>query len=229
MLHRTTYFISLLFTLILASCSSAPESNPSTALIPMNSALVLRVNDAQELARFADSTQLPAAAAVPVADLMSMSAGIWTGALCGSGADKMDWIWTTTVGDSSRMSGYTDGAIMALDSNYFALKSGSSAAISTSKMLLQAAMNQIGSGYNIIDNAGFEKLWNNANSSDALNLFVQHEELPSVGTWFAGEDWNWTEHLAAWSEIDIDFGKGRVLLTSVSINPDSTNTFFSTF
>ena len=229
MLHRTTYFISLFFTLILASCSSAPESNPSTALIPMNSALVLRVNDAQELAQFADSTQLPAAAAVPVADLMSMSAGIWTGALCGSGADKMDWIWTTTVGDSSRMSGYTDGAIMALDSTYFALKSGSSAAISTSKMLLQAAMNQMGSGYNILDNAGFEKLWNNANSSDALNLFVQHEELPSVGTWFSGEDWNWTEHLAAWSEIDIDFGKGRVLLTSVSINPDSTNTFFSTF
>ena len=229
MLHRTTYFISLFFTLILASCSSAPESNPSTALIPLNSALVLRVNDAKELVKFADSTLLPAAVAVPAADLMSMSEGVWTGALCGSGADKMDWIWTTTISDSSRMSGFTDGAVMALDSNYFVLKSGASAAISSSKMLLQAAMNQVESGYNIIDHPGFEKLWKNANHSDALNLFVQHDELSAVGSWFIGEDWNWAEQLAAWSEIDIDFGKGRVLLTSVSINPDSSTTFFSTF
>ncbi len=229
MLHRNTYFLPFLFTLILTSCYTAPESNPSTALIPMNSALVLSMNDAQELVKFIDSTDMPAAAAVPLGDLMSMSKGIWTGALCRSGADKMDWIWTTTMGDSSRMSGHQDGSIIALDSNYFGLKSGSSVAISTSKMLLQAALNQKGSGYNIIENAGFEKLWNNANSSDALNLFVQHEELSSVGSWFVDEDWGWTEHLATWSEIDIDFGKGRVLLTSVSINPDSTNTFFSTF
>ena len=37
------------------------------------------------------------------------------------------------------------------------------------------------------------------------------------------------EHLASWTEIDLDFKKGRVLMNTVSINPDSSNTFFSTF
>lgn len=228
MVQRNIFWIFAAFTLLLGSCAQAPQQNPSTALIPMNSALVLRINAADELALYADSTKMPAIKAVPIAELEGMQDGVWTGALCNSGADKMDWIWTTTVSDSGRMSGFQEGEILRLDSTYFALRAGNAAAVSTSKMLLQAALNQTNSGYNLVDVAAFEKLWINANSSDALNLFIQHEELDAVGAWWLEEDWGWSQHLATWSEVDIDFGKGRVLMTSVSINPDSTNTFFST-
>ena len=101
MTYRSLSWIFTLFTAILVSCSTAPESNPSTLFIPMNSAVILRINHASEWSQFADSTKIPAAQAVPIQKLLGIKNGVWTGALCNSGAEKMDWIWTTTLQDSS--------------------------------------------------------------------------------------------------------------------------------
>ncbi|MDA8571122.1 hypothetical protein N9K91_04360 [Schleiferiaceae bacterium] len=229
MTYRSLSWIFTLFTAILVSCSTAPESNPSTLFIPMNSAVILRINHASEWSQFADSTKIPAAQAIPIQKLLGIKNGVWTGALCNSGAEKMDWIWTTTLQDSSSIKRLEEDATLALDSNYFALYHENAFAISSSKILIQNALNQSKSGFNIVNNNAFKKLWVNANSSDALNLFFQHEELSAVGNWFMDEDWSWMENLAVWSEVDIDFGQGRVLLTSVSINPDSAQVFLSTF
>ncbi|MAZ97524.1 MAG: hypothetical protein CMP53_08385 [Flavobacteriales bacterium] len=229
MTYRSLSWIFTLFTAILVSCSTAPVSNPSTLFIPMNSAIILRINQSSEWSQFADSTKIPAAQAIPIQKLQSIKNGIWTGALCNSGAGKMDWIWTTTLQDSSSIKRLEEDVTLTLDSNYFALYHENAFAISSSKILIQNALNQSNSGFNIVNNKAFNKLWVNANSSDALNLFFQHEELSAVGSWYMDEDWSWMENLAVWSEVDIDFGQGRVLMTSVSINPDSAQVFLSTF
>jgi hypothetical protein len=195
----------------------------------MNSAVVLRINQASEWSQFSDSTKLSAAQAIPIKKLLHIKNGVWTGALCNSGAEKMDWIWTTTLHDSSSIKRLEEDVILTLDSNYFALYHENAFAISSSKILIQNVLNQSKSGFNIANNNAFNKLWVNANSSDALNLFFQHEEVSAVGRWFMDEDWSWMENLAVWSEADIDFGQGRVLMTSVSINPDSAQVFLSTF
>lgn len=229
MTYRSLSWIFTLLTAILVSCSNASVSNPSTLFIPMNSAVILRINHANEWSQFADSTKIPAAQAIPIQKLLGIKNGVWTGALCNSGAEKMDWIWTTTLQDSSSIKRLKEGTTLTLDSNYFALYHENAFAISSSKILIQNALNQSKSGFNIANNNAFNKLWVNANSSDALNLFIQHEELSAVGSWFMDEDWSWMENLAVWSEVDIDFGQGRVLMTSVSINPDSAQVFLSTF
>lgn len=229
MAYRSLSWIFTLFIAISVSCSTAPISNPSTLFLPMNSAVILKINKASEWSQFADSTKIPLAQSVPIEKLLGIKKGVWTGALCNSGAEKMDWIWTTTLHDSSSIKILEEDVTLSLDSNYFALYHKNAFAISSSKILIQNALNQSKSGFNIANNKAFNKLWVNANSSDALNLFIQHEELSAVGKWFVGEDWSWMENLAVWSELDMDFGQGRVLITSVSINPDSAHVFLSTF
>ena len=227
MTYRSLSWIFTLLTAILLSCSNAPVSN-RPLFIPMNSAVILRINHANEWSQFADSTKIPAAQAIPIQKLLGIKNGVWTGALCNSGAEKMDWIWTTTLQDSSSIKRLKEGTTLTLDSNYFALYHENAFAIARVKYSFKNALNDP-SGFNIANNNAFNKLWVNANSSDALNLFIQHEELSALGSWFMDEDWSWMENLAVWSEVDIDFGQGRVLMTSVSINPDSAQVFLSTF
>ena len=226
--YRILTVLSCFLALSVSSCSTPEASNAQTTLIPLNSSIILRINNAYELGEFVDSSDIPAAHALPVRYLNGLNQGKWTGALCSSGADKLDWIWTTAVGDSSNLMAIGT-SIASYDSGYFAVRSAHAVAFSKSETLLQAALNQSSSAFNILDNAAFAKLWNNANASDAANIFVQHEELEQIGKWYAEENWLWMEHLASWTEIDLDFKKGRVLMNTVSINPDSSNTFFSTF
>ena len=125
----------------------------------MNSAVILRINHASEWSQFAYSTKIPAAQAVPIQKLLGIKNGVWTGALCNSGAEKMDWILTTTLQDSSSIKRLEEDATLALDSNYFASYHENAFAISSSKILIQNALNQSKSGFNIVNNNAFKKLW----------------------------------------------------------------------
>lgn len=222
-------FLALVSVFLLAACTPPVQQHAETSFLPLNAALVLRINQPDRVQALADSTSLSALQALPVRELNAMSGKTWTGALVSSGADKMDWIWTTERSDSSFSAKLIEGEIQGIQEGFSAVRYGSAVAISQNAGLLQDALNQVRSGFNIIQVPGFDKLWNNASSSDALNLFVQHEELEGVGSLFYKQDWSWLQHMASWSEIDLAVRKDGILLTSVALSPDSSATFMSTF
>ena len=215
--------------LLLIQCQPPAEQHAETSFLPLNAALVLRINQPERIQALADSTHLGALQSLPIAELQGMSGKTWTGALVPSGADKMDWIWTTERSDSSFSANLVEGEISAIQDEFSAVRLGSAVAISKNAGLLQDALNQVRSGFNLIQVPAFDKLWNNASSTDALNLFVQHEEIQQIGELFYEQDWSWLQHLASWSEVDLAVRKDGILLTSVALSPDSSATFMSTF
>ncbi len=120
------------------------------------------------------------------------------------------------------------GTVHLMDSNYVIVM-GQAMAVSKSEGVLKDIINQRKSGFNLMQNKGFKRLWDNASSADALNIFIQHDEIESVGNLYYKEDWEWLSKFAEWSEIDIAFRKDGLMVTSVALAPDSSTTFLSIF
>lgn len=222
------FFATVLF-FALSACASDAVPHGETSFLPMNASVVIKVNDLQQVAQFNDSTQLPFSGELPISELFTLYEGTWIGALVSSGADKMDWVWTaSTKRDSMPGPAMERGIVHLMDSNYV-IVTGQVMAVSKSEGVLKDIINQRKSGFNLMQNKGFKRLWDNASSADALNIFIQHDEIESVGNLYYKEDWEWLSKFAAWSEIDIAFRKDGLMVTSVALAPDSSTTFLSIF
>ncbi|MEY2964052.1 MAG: hypothetical protein RL754_1313 [Bacteroidota bacterium] len=221
--------ITLIFSVF--SCTKEQAQLEAPVLLPSNASVVLRINNLSKVEALNDTAQLPVLSTLPFDVLSGLYRGTWTGALAPSGANKMDWIWTIKAPlDSAFSNGqvYNDYTVYHSDSLY-AVGIGNIWAISYNEGLIKDAINQYDRGYSLLENGEFSKLWNNASNADALNIFLQHEELGEVGRLYLQQDWTWVQHLATWSEIDIALRKGKVLFTSVSVAADSTGAFLSIF
>ncbi|MDE0986634.1 MAG: hypothetical protein OSA02_03795 [Schleiferiaceae bacterium] len=222
------FFATVLF-FTLSGCADDVVPHGETSFLPMNASVVIKVNDLQKVTQFNDSTQLPFSGELPISELFNLYEGTWIGALVSSGADKMDWVWTaSTKRDSMPGPAVEQGTVHLMDSNYVIVM-GQAMAVSKSEGVLKDIINQRKSGFNLMQNKGFKRLWDNASSADALNIFIQHDEIESVGNLYYNEDWEWLSKFAAWSEIDIAFRKDGLMVTSVALAPDSSTTFLSIF
>ena len=222
--------IALLFSLsiLLINCSKEEKQHTETSFVPFSSSVVLKINRLDKAAALVDSTNLEALNTLPIGRLQSLQAKTWTGALAPSGADKMNWVWSTTLSaNDPQLAQFSDNTISPWDS-VFILRSAQNIAWSTSEGLLQDLQNQNNNGIDLWDHAGFSKLWQNASSKDAFNLFLQHSELPAVGNQLLDTDLSWAAYLASWTEIDIAIRKSGLIMNSVSLCSDSSNTFLST-
>ena len=222
------FFATVLF-FTLSGCADEAVPHGETSFLPMNASVVIKINDLQQVAQFNDSTQLPFSGELPISELFTLYEGTWIGALVSSGADKMDWVWTaSTKRDSTAGPKMEQGTVHFIDSNYVIVM-GQVMAVSKSEGILKDIVNQRKSGFNLMQNDGFKRLWDNASSADALNIFIQHDEIESVGNLYYEEDWGWLGKFATWSEIDIAFRKDGLMVTSVALAPDSSTTFLSIF
>ena len=229
---RAPLWISTIaLTISMFSCSKAPKKASAPSLLPSNASIVLRINDLSSVAAVADTSGIELLKSLPIDALQQLSSAPWAGALAPSGASKMDWVWTSeaqTPLPTTSETSYNGKSIFRIDSLY-AYKANGAWAISYNQGLIQDVINQEALGYSLMDHAEFAKLWNNASSSDAMNLLVNHDEIAPVGQLFFEQDWSWIKHLATWTEIDIAFRPNKTMLTSVSIAADSTSQFLSTF
>lgn len=222
--------IALFFSLsiLLINCSKEEKQHTETSFVPFGSSVVLKINRLDKAAALVDSANLEALHTLPIARLQSLHAKSWTGALAPSGAEKMNWVWSTTLPvNDPQLAQFPDNTISPWDS-VFILRSNQNLAWSTSEGLLQDLQNQYNNGIDLWDQAGFSKLWQNASSKDAFNLFLQHSELPTVGAQLLDTDLSWAAHLASWTEIDIAIRNSGIIMNSVSLCSDSSNTFLAT-
>jgi len=216
-------------SLLLLQCSESAKTQTETSFIPLNASVVVKINALDRAQALADSSEIDALQAIPFDQLQQRSEGIWIGALVPSGADKMDWLWSTTLAPEKQASlGLEEHVITPWDS-VFIVREGNALAWCKNEGLLQDLLNQFNNGTDIQKNAGFNKLWTNASSSDDINIFLQHSELEPVGDQFFHADLSWAKHLASWSEMDVAIRKNKLIINAVSLSSDSSNTFLSNF
>ena len=201
-------------------------------LLPVGAPVVLRINNFNAFASVVDSSQIELLQGLPLDDLRTLGIAQWTGALTTSGAQKLDWIWSTsktpTGIDAAERYAFNEHTLYKLGP-FVAFEQQGKWAVSLSEPVIKDAINQLDQGVSLLDNAEFYKLWKNASASDAVNVFVQHKGTHPMGEVFFQSDATWMEHFASWSEVDIAVRNSRVLFTSVSLCSDSTNSFLSTF
>ena len=222
---------SLVFSLALlfGSCTNTVKEHTETSLVPLGASVILKVNSTERAALLADSSGIDALQELPFEQLNRYPSAVWIGALVPSGADKMDWVWSTSFdGDVTGWTAIEEHIIAPWDSVYL-VREGNTIAWSQNQGLLQDLLNQYNNGTDIQQNLAFRKLWTNASNSDELNVFLQHSELELVGDQFFQTDLSWARHLASWSEMDVTLRKNSLIINSVSLSSDSSNTFLSTF
>ena len=221
----------ILASALLVQCGQPAPPAKATSLLPMDAPLYVRINDMHQFGETSDTLSISYLSAIPAHTLEQWNAGRWTGALLPSGASSFDWVWTTEhdltsfVGASTTIGNYE---VFTLDSMY-AYNDGPSWVISSSDGLLQDIINQHVAGHSLLDNAHFEKLWNNSSKTDVANIFIQHKEVSRLGDHYFNQDWSWLEHFVEWSSVDLDWKSNKTIATTVALCADSTNTYLSTF
>ena len=226
-LHKISLCFSLL--LLFSSCSNTVKEHTETSLVPLGASVIVKVNSTERAALLADSSGIEALQTLPFERLANTASGTWIGALVPSGADKMDWLWSTSFQQETTQWNTIEEYVVTPWDSVYIVRAGNTIAWSENQGSLQDLINQYNNGSDIQQNAAFKKLWTNASSGDELNVFLQHSELELVGDQFFQTDLSWAKHLASWSELDITLRKSNLIITSVSLSSDSSNTFLSTF
>jgi hypothetical protein len=224
----TASFLTLFFT----QCSTEVPPPKAEALLPVSAPLLLKVGDIDAWSAFADTSQWALLNSPVLNEISKLSPKKWSGALATSGANRMDWIWTTDkdlkISESFIATDYNNTPIYRIDSLY-AFSASGVWALSERLGLIQDAVNQWKSGISLLDDPAFSKLWQNASHGDVANVFIKHKGINEVGTLFFDENWDWVSQLATWSEVDVVLKKNKILLTSASLVADSSTTFLGTF
>jgi hypothetical protein len=99
--------------------------------------------------------------------------------------------------------------------------------ISPSSILIENAIRQLNSGFNLFNNKGFRDIWPTAGHSSDANIFINHNSFPnSASVAFNPDHKNKIRksgQIAEWSALDLTLKKDLALLNGFSYVCDSLN------
>lgn len=114
--------------------------------------------------------------------------------------------------------------------NYFISSYRGLLLFSTSGPLLEEAIRQMNSEYNIKKEPGFEKLYSTSNKKDFANLYVNLQELPGLlKSLLPLGDQEVVSRLGQWAEIDMEVKNKEVIMSGLILLPEDNPYYLQSF
>lgn len=123
---------------------------------------------------------------------------------------------------SREYSGATIFEFKAEDYSFYSCSYRGLLMISASDVLLEKSVRQINTGFSILNDLEFEKLYKTANPSDPVNIYLNLKESNSfIKTIFPGQKAPFISKMGAWAELDLQISSNKLLLSGISLLPES--------
>lgn len=257
-MKTTAAWLSLL-VLFAISCKKDVENSSALSAIPLQSAVVVRVNNFENLrtdlkqASFGDAL-IQSMLFTELADFLTQCEKLDTnklkiskafGAWHVSGAGKYNWIWSVESTDLTFVDAnylnkkgtiterpYAETKIFEFstpDLTFFFARANGLVIISTSENLVESSLKQLQNKIDLASQPAFMQALKTANSKDPINAFIQFSALPDWLETLLNSRPNWLENLGEWSALDLDINTNNITLTGITLSPDSTGTYLSLF
>lgn len=246
--------VYVLILLVVGCTSCNPESSvPGEAVdaIPVRSALILKVNDLEEL-----NTELQRSALYGELDTLSLFSDferwirqmprptvqdpIWVSAHT-SGADSYDLLflrsakgetvlpenltWTPRAYAATKIYSSSEG-----DKQWHAASYRGIDMLSKSPRLIEESIRQLDAGFSLSSNEDFKKALGTTNRRDPVNVFLNYSELTGLlETSFPNAPLNFIDNMGTWAAYDLSMNVDNWMFTGVHFNPDSANSWLSCF
>ncbi len=241
--------ILLLSQFLLISCDNQPKVGEAIEALPIRSAVVIRVNDLEELA-----TDLSRSAIFQELDTLSFLQDFkdWTTILPASyntfwvaahasGAESYDLLFaanSTGVDslpqniewNSRTYSGATIYTANQGDQEWHSTTYQKVNLLSSSKRLVEEAIRQLESGHNLQEDEDFKTVLRTTNIKDPLNILINFEEISGMlGYVFPKAPLNYFGNMGTWAAYDFDPEVDGWMYSGVHLNADSSNSWLSCF
>lgn len=257
-MKRLAFFL-LLCVVCLFSCEKPHQSSNALSAIPVNSAVVVRINN---LAGFqADlENSIPGAVlqnSVLFAEVNEFISRLGAfnddqtrdiqvfGGYHVSGAGRFDWLWCVeeahvpfltmqalkSKGNTTARN-YAETQILHFNSeelDFYIAEVSGLILISTEENLVESGLKQLQTEIDLQTDAQFMHVLRTANTKDPINLFVQFSALPDWQETLWTEKPTWLADFAGWSALDLDINSEDLNLTGITLVPDSTATYLGLF
>lgn len=114
--------------------------------------------------------------------------------------------------------------------NYFVSAYRDVILFSTSSNLVEEGIRQINSGYNLKQDADFNKLYETSNEKDVANLFINLKEMPGLlKKWLPLTESGFVSHLGSWAELDVQVHNQELIMSGLSLLPGEEAFYLQSF
>lgn len=101
---------------------------------------------------------------------------------------------------------------------------------STEQNLVEKAVRQIASGFNLKSEAHFKRVYETANKKEQANLYVNFSEVSTwLKTYFPNGNSAFLSKLGSWAELDLSVLNKEVLLNGLTLIPQNEQSLLSSF
>ena len=250
------FSIPMLFA---ASCQNDVESGSVLSAIPMRSALVVRVNNLNQLATDL-STSVPGAALNNSILFQNLNAFVELlselnkrptskiqayGGFDQYGAGKYGWVWSMNAEDLPMMNKgdlgqagtitarqYSGSEIVQFSQEeftFFFAVKDGLLLLSVHENLIEAALKQLENKLELGKNTAFLNAMKTTSSKDPANVFVQWNAVPDWLNTQLANKIEWPGTFSTWSALDLDINQNDINLTGMSLATDSANVYLGLF
>ncbi|KAB2810271.1 DUF3352 domain-containing protein [Phaeocystidibacter luteus] len=242
----------LISTFILTSCvNDGPAAGKALDALPVRSALVVKVNDWEELSADVNRNAI-------YQELLNLRAideftewlefipsnlrnsEFWVAAHA-SGAESYDLLFATEMPEAqslpdsldwqSREYSGTDIYSTTVDeSEWHVCSFRSVLLISQSRRLVEEAIRQLDTEHSLEEDPDFLKAYKTVNSKDALNLLVNYGEISGLLEYsFPNAPLSFLGNMGTWAAYDLALNVDDMMLSGIHLNSDSSNSWLSCF
>lgn len=247
-----SYVIFTLFlTSILAvtSCENPQEIGDAIDALPMRSAVIMRVNDLDELR--SEMSRNAIYGELDTLDLFKDFEG-WANALPShynsfwvaahaSGAESYDLLFAANATETDSLpanlewasreyAGTTIYSASKNDKEWYVASYKNVNLLSQSNRLIEEAIRQLDSDHSIREDEDFNTVLRTTNSKDPLNVLINYQEVSGMLAFaFPNAPLSYFESLGTWAAYDLAPEVDEWMFSGVHLNSDSSNSWLSCF